>query len=59
MADYRSYVDCQEEVNRALQDGAQWTRMSILNTARMENSPPTEPSTSIWNLFKVIPRTIV
>jgi glycogen phosphorylase len=35
MADYRSYVDCQEEVNRAFQDSARWTRMSIINTARM------------------------
>jgi len=35
MADYRAYVDCQEEVNRAFQDPQHWTRMSILNVARM------------------------
>ena len=35
MADYRAYVDSQQEVNRAFQDRAHWTRMSILNTARM------------------------
>jgi starch phosphorylase len=35
MADYRAYVDCQEEVNRAFQDPAHWTRMSILNVARI------------------------
>ena len=29
MADYRSYVDCQEEVNRAFQDGAQLTRQVV------------------------------
>ncbi|MDQ2079222.1 glycogen/starch/alpha-glucan phosphorylase [Xanthobacteraceae bacterium Astr-EGSB] len=35
LADYRSYVDCQEEVDRAWLDQEQWARMSILNVARM------------------------
>jgi starch phosphorylase len=35
LADYRSYVDCQQEVDRAYRDPAHWTRMSILNVARM------------------------
>jgi starch phosphorylase len=35
LADYRAYVDCQERVNRAYRDQKQWTRMSILNVARM------------------------
>lgn len=35
MADYRAYVDSQQEVNQAFQDRPHWTRMSILNTARM------------------------
>jgi starch phosphorylase len=35
LADYQSYVDCQDEVGRAFLDPARWTRMSILNTARM------------------------
>ncbi len=35
LADYRSYLDCQEEVSRAYRDPALWTRMSILNTARL------------------------
>jgi len=35
MADYRAYVDCQDEVNRAFQDPQHWSRMSILNVARM------------------------
>jgi starch phosphorylase len=35
LADYRAYVDCQEQVNQAFLDRAQWTRMSILNTACM------------------------
>jgi starch phosphorylase len=34
LADFRSYVDCQERVGRAYQDAEGWTRMSILNTAR-------------------------
>ena len=35
LADYQSYVDCQDEVGRAFLDPVRWTRMSILNTARM------------------------
>ncbi len=35
LADYRAYVDCQEEVGRAYRDQEHWTRMSILNVARM------------------------
>ncbi len=35
MADYRAYVDCQQEVDHAYQDSAHWARMSILNVARM------------------------
>jgi starch phosphorylase len=34
MADYRSYVDRQDEVDRAFRDIESWTRSSILNTAR-------------------------
>jgi glycogen phosphorylase len=33
LADFRSYIDCQETVNQAFQDQDRWTRMSILNTA--------------------------
>jgi starch phosphorylase len=35
MADFQSYVDCQADVSRAWADQANWTTMSILNTARM------------------------
>ncbi len=35
LADYRSYVDRQDEVGLIFQDKKRWTRMSILNTARM------------------------
>ncbi|MGD8364375.1 MAG: glycogen/starch/alpha-glucan phosphorylase [Desulfobacterales bacterium] len=34
-ADYRSYVEAQEQVSFAYEDPAKWTRMSILNVARM------------------------
>jgi starch phosphorylase len=33
LADYRSYVDAQDEVSAAWQDQERWTRMSILNAA--------------------------
>jgi starch phosphorylase len=35
LADYQSYVDCQEQVHDAYRDRARWTRMSILNCARV------------------------
>ncbi|GID68717.1 alpha-1,4 glucan phosphorylase [Actinoplanes cyaneus] len=33
LADFRSYLDAQEEVERAWRDPERWTRMSILNAA--------------------------
>jgi len=35
MADYQSYLDCQERVSLAYRDQDNWTRMSILNVARI------------------------
>jgi starch phosphorylase len=35
LADYQSYIDCQDEVGAAYRDQDAWTRMSILNVARM------------------------
>jgi len=35
LADFRSYLERQAEVERAYGDPERWTRMSILNTARM------------------------
>jgi len=35
LADYRSYVDCQDEVGLAFRDNDHWSRMSILNVARI------------------------
>jgi starch phosphorylase len=34
LADYASYVNCQDQVSAAWQDRESWTKMSILNTAR-------------------------
>ena len=34
-ADYQAYVDCQQRVSEAYRDQVSWTRMSILNSARV------------------------
>jgi starch phosphorylase len=34
MADFQSYIDCQEKVSEAYLDYERWSRMSILNVAR-------------------------
>jgi starch phosphorylase len=35
LADYQAYVDCQQRVSDAYQDRDDWTRMSILNSAKV------------------------
>jgi glycogen phosphorylase len=35
LADYQAYVDCQQRVSDAYSDPTAWTRMSILNSARV------------------------
>lgn len=35
LADYTDYIACQDAVSAAYRDTEKWTRMSILNTARM------------------------
>ncbi len=35
LADYQSYVECQDRVSEAYRDQDHWTRMSILSVARM------------------------
>ncbi len=35
LADYQSYIDCQERVNEAYRDPEHWTRMSIINSINM------------------------
>jgi starch phosphorylase len=34
-ADYQSFIDCQDHVSEAFRDSDSWTRMSILNVARI------------------------
>lgn len=35
MADYQSYLECQQRVSQVYQDSQQWTKTAILNVARM------------------------
>ncbi|MGH2567212.1 MAG: glycogen/starch/alpha-glucan phosphorylase, partial [Bacteroidota bacterium] len=35
LADYRSYIECQDRVDKVYRNQEQWTRMSILNVARI------------------------
>jgi starch phosphorylase len=60
LADYASYVDCQERVNAAWLDTDGWTRMSILNTARSgkfsSDRAIAEYCDDIWNVSPVTVR---
>jgi starch phosphorylase len=57
LADYPSYVDCQEQVSRTYEDQERWTRMSILNVARMgkfsSDRSIREYSDKIWKVEPV------
>jgi starch phosphorylase len=35
LADYQDYIDCQGKVSELWEDREAWTRMSIMNVARM------------------------
>ena len=35
IADYQAYIDCQDRVGETYANPSQWSRMSILNSARM------------------------
>ena len=54
LADYQSYIDCQEQVSQAYRDQQEWTRMSILNVARMgkfsSDRSMREYSEKIWRV---------
>src|SRR5262249_11097487 len=58
LADYQSYIDCQEQVSLAYQDKASWTRMSIFNTARMgkfsSDRAILEYCEQIWNVKPIL-----
>ena len=57
LADYQSYIECQDRVDRAYKDREAWTRMSILNVARMgkfsSDRAIREYCDEIWNVEAV------
>lgn len=57
LADYAAYIACQERVSAAWQDAENWTRMSILNTARSgkfsSDRAIKEYCEEIWNVQAV------
>ena len=57
LADFQSYVECQEKVAEAYRDEERWTRMSILNTARSgkfsSDRTIREYCTDIWHVNSV------
>ena len=57
LADYQSYLDCQEKVSQAYQDPQHWTKMAILNAARMgkfsSDRSIREYCQEIWNIESV------
>ena len=54
LADYSSYIQCQEQVDRLYQDQRNWVRASILNTAGMgkfsSDRTIAEYAGDIWNI---------
>jgi starch phosphorylase len=57
LADYQSYVDCQEQVSATFLDQDKWSKMSIYNAARMgrfsSDRAIQEYCKSIWNATPV------
>lgn len=57
LADYRHYVDCQNTVAETFLDTRSWTRLSILNVARMgkfsSDRAIHEYCQKIWNVRPV------
>jgi starch phosphorylase len=54
LADFESYLDCQDKVSKAWSNQEQWTRMTILNVARMgmfsSDRSIHEYAENIWNV---------
>ncbi|MFK5984442.1 MAG: glycogen/starch/alpha-glucan phosphorylase [Pseudomonadota bacterium] len=61
-ADFRSYVDAQQQVAKAYQNQENWTRMSILNTAYSgkfsTDRTMEEYNKDIWHLQKTAPKPV-
>jgi glycogen phosphorylase len=59
LADYQAYVECQQRVSRAYSDQNAWTRMSILNSARVgrfsSDRSIREYCRDIWNVRPIVP----
>jgi starch phosphorylase len=63
LADYQSYIDCQDRVAAAYRQESHWTRMSILNVARMgkfsSDRAIREYCHDIWNVPVPAPKLTV
>jgi glycogen phosphorylase len=59
LADYQAYVECQQGVSHAYSDQNGWTRMSILNSARIgrfsSDRSIREYCRDIWNVVPIVP----
>ncbi|MCX5808680.1 MAG: glycogen/starch/alpha-glucan phosphorylase [Proteobacteria bacterium] len=57
LADYASYMECQERVDKAYRDKDRWTRMAVLNVARSgkfsSDRAIREYAETIWNIMPV------
>ncbi|MEL4896302.1 glycogen/starch/alpha-glucan phosphorylase [Crocosphaera sp. Alani8] len=57
LADYKSYIECQEQVSQAYKDQENWSKMSILNVARMgkfsSDRSIQDYCNNIWNVQPV------
>ncbi len=57
LADYASYIACQDEVSKIYQDPEEWSRRAILNVARMakfsSDRTISEYAKNIWNVQAV------
>ncbi len=61
LADYASYVECQERVSRAYQDREEWTRKAVINVARSgrfsSDRAVEEYARDIWDVSPLLPKT--
>ena len=57
LADYASYIECQEKVSQVYRDQEKWTRMAILNVARSgkfsSDRAISEYAKNIWHISTV------